>query len=94
MDKHIYLGFAVLKLSKLHMYETYYDKLQSFFGEKNLHLHHMDTDSFILSVNTNDIIRDLKHLEDMFDFSNLINNNELFSNKNNNVIGKFKIETP
>ena len=31
MDKPIYLGFAVLELSKLHMYETYYDKLQPYF---------------------------------------------------------------
>ena len=28
MDKPIYLGFAVLELSKLLIYETYYDKLQ------------------------------------------------------------------
>ena len=26
MDKPIYLGFAILEMSKLHMYETYYDK--------------------------------------------------------------------
>ena len=87
MDKPIYLGFAVLDLSKLHMYETYYDKLQPYFGEKNLHLHYMDTDSFILSVNTKDIIRDFKNLEDTFDFSN-------YSVKETKVIGKFKIETP
>ena len=76
------------------MYETYYDKLQPYFGEKNLHLHYMDTDSFKLSVNTKDIIKDLKNLEDIFDFSNLDENHELFSNKNKKVIGKFKIETP
>ena len=28
MDKPVYLGLAVLKLSNLHMYETYYDELQ------------------------------------------------------------------
>ena len=28
MEKPIYLGFSVLELSKLLMYETYYDKLQ------------------------------------------------------------------
>ena len=28
MDKPIYLGFALLELSKLHMYETYCDILQ------------------------------------------------------------------
>ena len=54
----------------------------------------MDTDSYILSVNTNDIIRDLKNLEDVFDFSNLDNSNELFRKKNKKVIGIFKIETP
>ena len=47
MDKPIYLGFIVLELSKLHMYETCYDILQPKFGEKNLNLHYMDTDSFI-----------------------------------------------
>ena len=54
----------------------------------------MDTDSFILGVNTKDIIKDKKNLEDMFDFSNLDENHELFSNKNKKVILKFKIETP
>ena len=41
----------------------------------------MDTDTFILSVSTNDIIGDLKKTEDIFDFSNLDENHELFSNK-------------
>ena len=72
MDKPIYIGFAVLELSKLHMYETYYDKLQPYFGQENIQLHYIDTDAFVLSVNTNDVIKDLKNLEDMFDFSNLM----------------------
>ena len=33
-DKPIYLGFAVLELSKMLMYETYYDKLQPFLDSK------------------------------------------------------------
>ena len=48
----------------------------------------------ILSMHTKDIIKDLKNLEDIFDFSNLDENHELFSNKNKKVIGKFQIETP
>ena len=94
MDKPIYLGFTVLELSKLHMYETYYDKLQPYFGEENIQLHYIDTDAFILSVNTKDIMKDLKNLEDIFDFSNLDKTHELFSNKNEKVIRFFKIETP
>ena len=54
----------------------------------------MDTDSFVLSVITHDIIKDLRNLEDIFDFSNSDRNRELFSNKNKKVIGIFKIETP
>ena len=94
MDKPIYLGFAVLELSKLHMYETYYDKLQPYFGQENIQLHYIDTDAFVLSLKTQDIIKDLKNLEDIFDFSNLDKNHELFSERNKKVIGKFKIETP
>ena len=75
------------------MYETYYDKLQPYFGQENIQLHYMDTDSFILSVKK-DIIKDLKNLEGIFDFSNLDENQEVFSNRNTKVIGKFKIETP
>ena len=94
MDKPIYLGFTVLELSKLLMYETFYDILQPYFGQENIQLHYMDTDSFVLSVSTKDFNKDLKNLEDIFDFSNLDKNHGLFSNKNKKVIGKFKIETP
>ena len=93
-DKPIYLGFTVLKLSKLLMYETYYDKLQSYFGHENIQLHYMDTDSFVLSVNTKDSINDLKDLEHIIVFSNIDKNHELFINKNKKVLGKFEKETP
>ena len=94
MDKAIYVGFSILELSKLHMYETYYDTLQPYFSHENLQLHYIDTDGMFLSMKTKNIIKDLKNLEDIFDFSNLDENHELFSNKNKKVIGKFKIETP
>ena len=76
------------------MYETYYDNLQPYFKQENIQLHYMDTDSFVLSVNTKGIIKDLKKLEDKFDFINLDKDHELFSDKNQKLIGKFKIETP
>ena len=75
------------------MCKTYYDKLQPYFGQDKLQLHFMHCDSFLLSVNTKDIIKDLKKLEDRFDFNNLDDNHELFSNKIKKVIGKFKKET-
>ena len=48
----------------------------------------------ILSMKTKDIIKDLNNLEDIFDFSNLDGNHELYSNRNKKVIAKFKIGTP
>ena len=81
MEKPTYLGFAILKLSKLHMYETYYDKLQPYFGQEIVQLHYIDTDAFVLSTNTKDIIKDLKNVEHRFDFSNLDKNLELISKK-------------
>ena len=87
MNKPIYLGFYVLEMSKLLNYETFYDKLQHYSGQENFQIHYMDTDSFVLSVNTKDDIKDLKNLEDVFDFSNLDKNHELFSIKNKKVIG-------
>ena len=82
MIKSNYLGFSILVLSKFLLYELYYDDLQPFFGKKKLQLHYLDTDSFLLFVNTKDIIKDLKSLEDLFDFSTLNENHELFNNKN------------
>ena len=68
--------------------------MQHYFGQKNLQVHYMDTDSLVLSVIRKDIIKDLINLEDLFDFSNLDKNHEIFSDKNKKVIDKFKIETP
>ena len=94
MDKAIYVDFAILESSKLHMYETYYVKVQPYFEQENLQLHYVDTDGMILSMKKENIINDLKNLDDIFDFSNLDENHELFSNKKKKVIGKFKKETP
>ena len=47
----------------------------------NTQLHYMDTDSFALGVNKKDIFEDFKKLADLFDFSNLSENRELFTNK-------------
>ena len=93
MNKPIYLGFALLELSKLLMYETYYDKLQPYFALENLQLQYMDCDSFVLSIRIQNINNDLKNLGSLFDCCNLNENHELLSNKNK-VVCKFKIETP
>ena len=81
-------------MSKLLIYGTYYDILQPYFGQEIIRLLYIHTNAFVLSLNTKDIIKELKNLEDIFDFSNLDKHHELFSNKKKKIMGKFKIETP
>ena len=44
------------------MYEIHYDKLQPCFGQDKLKLHYILRDSFVLSIETQKIINDLKNL--------------------------------
>ena len=63
------------------MYETCYDKLQAYFEQYNIQLHYMATDSFVLSVISEIIIKGWQNLEvwiTKFDFSNLNENHEIF----------------
>ena len=74
------------------MYEFYYHKLQPYYNSK-IKLQYMDTDSFILSFKTGDLIKDLEYFKDDFDFSELDPSHELYNSINKKVIGKKKIET-
>ena len=95
MDKPIYVLYIyILELSKLHVYETYYDELQPKFRQEKLQLNYIDTDGRILKMKTENFFKDFKSLGDKFDFSNLGENHELFSETNKKIIGRFKIETP
>ena len=63
MDKPIYLGFTLLELSNLLMYKTSFHKLQNYLGQDKLQLNWFDSDSFVLIVDTHDIIKHLKNLK-------------------------------
>ena len=93
-DKPIYLGFTVLELSKLLMYEFYYNTLKPYWNDK-MKLHYMDTDSFILSFDStfDELTNFLQENKNEFDFSELDKNNKLYSTINKKVVGKMKIET-
>ena len=49
----------------------HYDDFQPYFGDKNIHLPHMDCNSFVLNIGTQNINNDLENLEVLFDLSNL-----------------------
>ena len=94
MYKSYYLRFAVFELSKLLMYETYWDKIQKKVRKKYINCHYIDTNAFVFSINARDNMENLYNLRDSFDFSNLSNDRETFSKKNEKVFGNFRFETP
>ena len=70
MNKSVYLGLSILDLSKTVMYEFWYDYVKPKYGE-NAKLCYMDTDSFIVSVKTDDIYKDIaEDVETRSDTSN------------------------
>lgn len=91
LDRPIYVGFSILELSKTLMYAFYYDILKPKYGE-NISLCYMDTDSFILEINTDDVYEDFKEIKEHLDTSDYPENHYLHSKENKKVIGKFKDE--
>ena len=70
MNKPIIVGQAILYKSKELMYSFYYEYLRPKFKDK-MQLLYMDTDSFLLEIETDDFFEDNKcDLEDWFDTSN------------------------
>jgi len=68
MERPIYVGFTVLELSKLCMYQFYYDILKEKYGE-NVELAYTDTDSLLVKITTENIYKDMVKMADHFDFS-------------------------
>ena len=58
MNKPIYLGFSKLEISKILMYEFWYDYMKLKYGY-NVKLCYMDTDSFIMNIKTEDFYKDI-----------------------------------
>ena len=91
MNKPVYLGLSILELSNILMYEFWYDYLKPEYGEKTK-LYYMDTDSFIVYIEIDDIYKDIaEYVETKFDTSNCELDRPLPKGKKN-VIGVMKDE--
>ena len=101
MNKPIYLGLSILEISKTLMYEFWHDYMKPKYAN-NVKLCYMDTDSFIISIKTNDFYKDISNdVENRFDTSNYeVNTSEtsasarkpLPTGKNKKIIGLMKDE--
>ena len=89
---------CVLDLSKLCMYQFYYDVLKARYKDK-VRLLYTDTDSLLIEIETEDINKDLIDMADHFDFSDYPMDHpvrmalgEERVNKNKKIPGLFKDE--
>jgi hypothetical protein len=90
VNKPTYVGFAVLELSKLRMYEFHYDHFKQWYPDADLLF--TDTDSLLYHVYTDDLYADLASHREHFDFSGYPTDHKLFGDDNKMVVGKMKDE--
>ena len=92
MNKPMYLGLSILDISKILMYEFWYDYMKPKYKNK-VKLCYMDTDSLIMNIKTNDFYKNISYdVEKRFDTSNYEENRPLPIGKNKKVIGLIKDE--
>ena len=92
MNKRTYLGLSILEISKILMYEFWYDYMKPKY-DNNVKLCYMDTDSFIMNIKTNDFYKDIANdIENRFDTSNYEVKRPLQIGKNKKVINLMKDE--
>ena len=76
MTKPLYLGMPILDISKLLMYEFWYDYIIQKYGDK-AKLCYTDTGSFIIHIKTEDLFEDISNdVEKWFDTSNYDKNDK------------------
>ena len=91
-NKPIYLGLAILSLSKTRIYEYWYDHMKLKYSD-NIKLCYMDTDSFIMHGKTEDFYEDIANdVEKNYDTSNYTVERPLPIGTNKKVIGLMKDE--
>ena len=91
MNKPIYLGLSIFEISKLLMYEFWYDYMKPKYGD-SVKLCYMNTDSFIMNIKTEDFYKDIANdVEKRFHTSNYECDRLLLKGKNKKVTGLMKM---
>ena len=92
MNEPFYLGLSILELSKISMYDFWYDYVKPKYGEK-VKLCYLGTDSFIVYIKTDDIYKYIaEDVETRSDTSNYELHRPLAKGKKKKVIGLMKDE--
>ena len=92
MNKPIYLGLSILDISKITMYEFWYDYVKIKYQDR-ARLCYMDTDSFVVNIKKKDFYKDISQdVNKRFDTSNYTFDRPLPTGINKKVIGLMKDE--
>ena len=91
LNKPIFVGMAILDISKVLMFDYYYNHLKVKYADR-VKLLYTDTDSVVIHVTTEDMYEDMMKHADLYDTSNFPEDHPLFSDQNKKIIGKFKDE--
>jgi hypothetical protein len=91
LNKPVNIGFTVLDVSKLLMFDFHYNVIAKRYG-KNARLLFTDTDSVGYHLVTDDVYRDMLEYRHLLDTSNYPRDHPLYSAENMKVIGKMEVE--
>ena len=92
MNKPIYLELSIPDISKITMYEFWYDYVKNKYDSRE-NLCYMDTDSFVINIKTKNFFKDIAmDVKERFDTSNCIYDMPLPIGVNKKVIGLMKDE--
>ena len=92
INKPIYLGLSILEISKIIIYEFWYDYMKRKYGDM-VKLCYTDTDSLVMTIKTKEFCKDIAQgVQERFDTSNYSVDRPLPKGKNKKVIGLMKDE--
>ena len=92
MNKPIYLGLSILDISKITMYEFWYDYVKIKYHD-NARLCYMDTDSFVVNIKTKNVYKAIRQdVNKRFGTSNYTFDRPLPTGINKKVIGLMEDE--
>ncbi|GBM31824.1 hypothetical protein AVEN_56924-1 [Araneus ventricosus] len=81
LNRPIQVGFAILQLSKVFMYDFHYNVILKKYGDK-ARLLLIDTDSLCYEIATKDLYKDFESMKQYFDFSYYLKHHPLYSHEN------------
>ena len=90
LNKTIYVGFCILELSKLLMYQFHYDYVLKTFN--NVKLLFTDTDSLVYEIRGGNVYEQCFKDRKLFDFSGYSKDSIYYCDRNKKKLGKMKDE--